>query len=163
MFNLTVSIVVLVYQKQKGRWEHFQCSLEFLVGIVRINGPMAIYCNNERIKAHVFNAKEKREISYGYLRSFPSNLLGSLSVHLLWSWIKEIGMPHARALTRLARPGRGRGRGRGRGHDETRWAVRSVERTDRRTDVGQTRWAVWCGRSDGRTDVTHCGAGAPFC
>jgi hypothetical protein len=29
---------------------------------------------NERIKAHLFNAKEKREISYRYLRSLPSNL-----------------------------------------------------------------------------------------
>jgi hypothetical protein len=38
------------------------------VGIVRINGPKAIYCINERIKAHVFNAREKREIPYVYLR-----------------------------------------------------------------------------------------------
>jgi hypothetical protein len=29
---------------------------------VRINGPRAIYDNNERIKAHSFNAREKREI-----------------------------------------------------------------------------------------------------
>jgi hypothetical protein len=32
------------------------------VGIVRINGPRAIYDNNERIKAHSFNAREKREM-----------------------------------------------------------------------------------------------------
>jgi hypothetical protein len=32
------------------------------VGIVRINGPRAIYYNNERIKAHSFNAREKREM-----------------------------------------------------------------------------------------------------
>jgi hypothetical protein len=37
----------------------------------------------KELKAHVFNAKEKREMSYGYWRSLPSNLLGNLSVHLL--------------------------------------------------------------------------------
>jgi hypothetical protein len=41
--------------------------------------------------------KEKREIPHGYCRSLSSNLLGNLSVHLLWSWIKEIGVPRARA------------------------------------------------------------------
>jgi hypothetical protein len=40
----------------------FPMWLKFLVGIVRINGPRAIYYNNERIKAHLFNAREKREI-----------------------------------------------------------------------------------------------------
>jgi hypothetical protein len=30
--------------------------------LVRINWPRAIYYNNERIKAHLFNAREKREI-----------------------------------------------------------------------------------------------------
>jgi hypothetical protein len=30
---------------------------------VRINGPRAIYDNNERIKAHPFNAKEKRDMA----------------------------------------------------------------------------------------------------
>jgi hypothetical protein len=108
MFNLTVSIVVLVYQKQKGRWEHFQCDLKFLVGIVKINGLRAIYCNKKELKARVFNAKGKREIPYGYWRSLPSNLLGNLSVHLLWSWIKEKGVPHARARS-LASPSQGRG------------------------------------------------------
>jgi hypothetical protein len=29
---------------------------------VRINGSRTIYCNNERIKTHVFNAKDNREI-----------------------------------------------------------------------------------------------------
>jgi hypothetical protein len=33
------------------------------VRIVRINGPRAIYYNNERIKAHSFNAREKREMA----------------------------------------------------------------------------------------------------
>jgi hypothetical protein len=33
------------------------------VGIVRINGPRAIYDNNERIKSHSFNTMEKREIA----------------------------------------------------------------------------------------------------
>jgi hypothetical protein len=33
------------------------------VGIVRINGPRAIYDNNERIKVHSFNAREKREMA----------------------------------------------------------------------------------------------------
>jgi hypothetical protein len=51
MFNLTVSIVVLLYKKQKGRREHFQCGLKFLAEIVRINGPRDINCNNERIKS----------------------------------------------------------------------------------------------------------------
>jgi hypothetical protein len=37
----------------------------------------------KELKAHVFNAKEKREILYEYWRSLPSNLLGNLSVHLL--------------------------------------------------------------------------------
>jgi hypothetical protein len=45
--------------------------------------------------------KEKREIPHGYWRSLSSNLLGNLSVHLLWSWIKEIGVPHAHALAKL--------------------------------------------------------------
>jgi hypothetical protein len=31
------------------------------VGIVRINRPRVIYYNNERIKAHVFNVREKRD------------------------------------------------------------------------------------------------------
>jgi hypothetical protein len=52
----------------------FQCGLKFSVGIVRTNEPRAIYYNNKRIKAHSFNAREKREIPYGYLRSLPSNL-----------------------------------------------------------------------------------------
>jgi hypothetical protein len=39
------------------------------------------------------------------LRSLSSNLLGSILVHLLWSWIKEIGVPHARALS-LTSPSR---------------------------------------------------------
>jgi hypothetical protein len=51
----------------------------------------------KELKAHVFNAKGKREMLYGYWTSLPSNLLGNLSEHLLWSWIKEIGVPHARA------------------------------------------------------------------
>jgi hypothetical protein len=33
-----------------------------MVGSVRINGPKAIYYNNKRIKAHSFNAREKREM-----------------------------------------------------------------------------------------------------
>jgi hypothetical protein len=37
----------------------------------------------KELKVHVFNAKGKREILYGYWRSLPSNLLGNLSVHLL--------------------------------------------------------------------------------
>jgi hypothetical protein len=56
----------------------------------------------KELKVHVFNAKEKREIPYGYWRSLPSNLLCNLSVYLLWSSIKEIGVPHARALACLA-------------------------------------------------------------
>jgi hypothetical protein len=40
---------------------------------IRINGPRAIYYNNERIKAYLFNDREKSEILYGYLRSLPSN------------------------------------------------------------------------------------------
>jgi hypothetical protein len=59
----------------------------------------------KELKAHVFNVKEEREIPYEYWRSLSSNLLGNLSVHLLWSWIKEIGAPHARSLARLAEPG----------------------------------------------------------
>jgi hypothetical protein len=37
----------------------------------------------KELKAHMFNAKGKREIPYGYWRSLPSNLIGNLSVHLL--------------------------------------------------------------------------------
>jgi hypothetical protein len=37
----------------------------------------------KELKIHVFNAKDKREILYGYRRSLSSNLLGNLSVHLL--------------------------------------------------------------------------------
>jgi hypothetical protein len=44
-------------------------------------GPFIVMM--KELKAHVFNAKEKREIQYGYLRSLPSNLLGNLSIHLL--------------------------------------------------------------------------------
>jgi hypothetical protein len=33
------------------------------VRIVRINGPRAIYDNNERIKARSFNASEKRDMA----------------------------------------------------------------------------------------------------
>jgi hypothetical protein len=40
----------------------FPIWLKFLVGIVKINGPRAIYYNNERIKTHLFNSREKREI-----------------------------------------------------------------------------------------------------
>jgi hypothetical protein len=58
-------------------------------------GPFIVIM--KELKAHVFNAKGKREILNGYWRSLPSNLLGNLSVHLLWSWKKEIGVPHARA------------------------------------------------------------------
>jgi hypothetical protein len=44
-------------------------------------GPFIVII--KELKAHVFNAKGKREISYGYWRSLPSNLLRNLSVHLL--------------------------------------------------------------------------------
>jgi hypothetical protein len=44
-------------------------------------GPFIVIM--KELKAHVFNAKEKREIPYGYWRNLPSNLLGNLSVHLL--------------------------------------------------------------------------------
>jgi hypothetical protein len=52
----------------------FPMWLKILGGIVRINESRAIYYNNERIKAHLFNTREKREIRHGYLRSLPSNL-----------------------------------------------------------------------------------------
>jgi hypothetical protein len=86
----------------------------------------------------VFNAKGKREISYEHWRSLLSNLLGNLLVHLLWSWIKEIGVPHARARSLAAprRASRGRargcGRGRGRGHGVT-WRDVTSGRTNERT------------------------------
>jgi hypothetical protein len=48
--------------KTIGKMRAFPMWLKFLVGIVRINRPRAIYYNNERIKAHLFNAREKREI-----------------------------------------------------------------------------------------------------
>jgi hypothetical protein len=35
----------------------------YSVPTVRINGPRAIYYNNERIKAHSFNVREKREMA----------------------------------------------------------------------------------------------------
>jgi hypothetical protein len=44
-------------------------------------GPFIVII--KELKAHVFNAKGKREIPYGYWRSLPSNLLGNLSVHVL--------------------------------------------------------------------------------
>jgi hypothetical protein len=83
------------------------------------------------------------------LRSLPSNLWGSLSIHLLWSWIKKIGMPHARALARVAEPGRGRGSGRG---------VSVVDVTCR--DVTWRVESSWAGSAVrcGRMDVMCCGA-----
>jgi hypothetical protein len=47
------------HQRCKGKTEGRKSEP---LGTVRINGPRAIYDNNERIKAHLFNAREKREI-----------------------------------------------------------------------------------------------------
>jgi hypothetical protein len=44
-------------------------------------GPFLVII--KELKAHVFNAKEKREIPYEYWRSLPSNLLSNFSVDLL--------------------------------------------------------------------------------
>jgi hypothetical protein len=44
-------------------------------------GPFIVII--KELKVHVFNVKGKREISYGYWRSLPSNLSGNLLVHLL--------------------------------------------------------------------------------
>jgi hypothetical protein len=60
--------------KTKGKMRAFPMWLKILGGIVRINESRAIYYNNERIKSHLFNTREKREIRHGYLRSLPSNL-----------------------------------------------------------------------------------------
>jgi hypothetical protein len=48
--------------KTIAKMRAFPIWLKFLVGIVKINGPRAIYYNNERIKTHLFNSREKREI-----------------------------------------------------------------------------------------------------
>jgi hypothetical protein len=54
-----------------------------LLGCVKYMGLGTFIVIIKELKAHVFNAKGKREILYGYWRSLPSNLLGNLSVHLL--------------------------------------------------------------------------------
>jgi hypothetical protein len=43
--------------------QNYKCTnSETYVCTIRINGPRDIYYNNERIKAHSFNAREKREM-----------------------------------------------------------------------------------------------------
>jgi hypothetical protein len=48
--------------KTIGKMRAFPMCLKILGGFVRINGPRVIYDNNERSKAHSFNAREKIQI-----------------------------------------------------------------------------------------------------